>query len=363
MIMASAQQLIGLIKSHAEGDEDRFFDLAMQLAAAEDQKGHKRLADQLRQWAEVSRSPSNSVNRFKPTPLAAPRGDLAGLLSANYPTARLGDVILPSHLEDELTHIVTEARLTERLESKGLRPRRRLLLAGPPGTGKTLTAAALAGELKYPLFTVLLHGLITKFMGETAQKLRLIFDAVRTTRGVYLFDEIDALAAARGNENDVGEARRILNSFLQFLDEDTGPSIVVATTNLPRILDRAILRRFDLVLSYELPASPAIQKAMRRRLAGFETGNIDWSQVAHFSGGLSTADVIAAAEDAARRAVLMNSNSIETSIVLASLERRRSLQGIGEGANAEGISALHPKRNRTSQRLQTKRRRINKKTK
>jgi hypothetical protein len=95
--MASAQQLIGLIKSHAEGDEARFFDLAMQLAAAEAQKGHKRLAEQLRQWAEASRSPSAPINRSRPTPLAAPRGDLAGLLSASYPTTRLGDLILQSH--------------------------------------------------------------------------------------------------------------------------------------------------------------------------------------------------------------------------------------------------------------------------
>ena len=194
--------------------------------------------------------------------------------------------------------------MTERLEAKGLRPRRRLLLAGPPGTGKTLTASALAGELKFPLFTVLLHGLITKFMGETAQKLRMIFDNVRTIRGVYLFDEIDALAAARGTENDVGEARRILNSFLQFLDEDTGPSIVVATTNLPRILDRAILRRFDLVLRYDMPSGPAIEKAMRRRLVGFHATNVNWSVVANCAEGLSTADVVAAGEDAARRAVL-----------------------------------------------------------
>lgn len=129
-----------------------------------------------------------------------------------------------------------------------------MLLSGPPGTGKTFSAQALAGELNFPLFSVQLNGLITKFMGETAQKLRMIFDAVRTTRGVYLFDEIDALAATRSSENDVGEARRILNSFLQYLDEDTGPSLIIATTNLPEILDRAILRRFDLVLPYELPS-------------------------------------------------------------------------------------------------------------
>jgi len=354
--MASAQQLIGLVKSHAEGDEDRFFDLAMQLAAAEEQKGHKRLAEQLRQWAEASRTPASAANRAKPTPLAAPRGDLAALLDASYPTARLGDVILPSHLQDELAHIVIEARMTERLESKGLRPRRRILLAGPPGTGKTLSASALAGELKYPLFAVLLHGLITKFMGETAQKLRLVFNAVRTTRGIYLFDEIDAIAATRGSENDVGEARRILNSFLQFLDEDTGPSIVVATTNLPRILDRAILRRFDLVLSYEMPSKAAIEKAMRRRLGAFDVSNVDWSNVASCAEGLSTADVVAAGEDAARRSVLTNSSLVETVALIASLERRRSLQGIGAGANAEGSSALHSKRPGSGRRVQGKRR-------
>lgn len=344
--MASAQQLIGLVKSHAEGDEERFFDLAMQLAAAEAQKGHVRLAEQLRQWAEASKSPSNRTNLSKPTPLATPRGDLAGLLSASYPTTRLADVILPSEVGDELAHVVAETRMTEQLESKGLRPRRRLLLAGPPGTGKTLSAAALAGELKYPLFAVLLHGLITKFMGETAQKLRTVFDAVRTTRGVYLFDEIDALAATRGAENDVGEARRILNSFLQFLDEDTGPSIVVATTNLPEILDRAILRRFDLVLRYEMPSAPAIEIAMRRRLSGFNIHEVDWPEIANNAGGLSTADVIAAAEDAARRSVLGKLSLIKTSAIIASLERRRTLHGIGAVVNAEGSSSLHNKRSR-----------------
>jgi SpoVK/Ycf46/Vps4 family AAA+-type ATPase len=356
--MASAQQLIGLIKSHAEGDEDRFFDLAMQLAAAEAQKGHKRLAEQLRQWAEAGLAPQAKIRPTKPTPIAAPRGDLVSLLSASYPGARLSDVILPNHLQDELTHICRETRMTERLEAKGLRPRRRLLLAGPPGTGKTLTGAALAGELKFPLFTVLLHGLITKFMGETAQKLRMIFDAVRANRGVYLFDEIDALAATRRAEHDVGEARRILNSFLQFLDEDMGPSIVVATTNLPQILDRAILRRFDLVLSYEMPVGHAIEKAMRRRLAGFDITRVDWSEVSNWAAGLSTADVVAAGEDAARRAVLNNANLIETSAVIASLERRRSLQGIGAGGNAKGSKALLNKRSGKSRSIQSQRRRV-----
>ncbi|MBD3624562.1 MAG: ATP-binding protein [Rhodobacteraceae bacterium] len=345
--MASAQQLIGLIKSHAEGDADRFYDLAMQLSAAEEQKGHTRLAKQLRDWAEAGQSaPAQRTPAI--TPIAAPRGDLAEFLAASYPSERLGDVILPPDIEGELAHLVIETRMREKLEEKGLKPRRRVLFSGPPGTGKTLSASALAGELQYPLFSVMLHGLITKFMGETAQKLKMIFDAIKTTRGVYLFDEIDALAAARGGENDVGEARRVLNSFLQFLDEDTGPSIVIATTNLPGILDRAVLRRFDLVLPYAMPDRSAIRQALERRLIGFTLGRIGWKRVTDRAAGLSTADVVAAAEDAARRAVLNDTDKIATQDLLDALESRRSLQGIGTDDHGTRSSPLSSAQSRTA---------------
>lgn len=360
--MASAQQLIGLVKSHAEGDADRFFDLAMQLSASEEQKGHIRLAEQLRQWAEAGQK-APAPRQPHVTTIAAPRGDLAQFLAASYPTERLLDVILPSRIEDELAHIVVESQMREKLEEKGLKPRRRILLSGPPGTGKTMSASALAGELQFPLFSVMLHGLISKFMGETAQKLKMVFDTVKTTRGVYLFDEIDALAAARGGENDVGEARRVLNSFLQFLDEDTGPSIVVATTNLPGILDRAVLRRFDLVLPYEMPDAASIKQALERRLVGFSTGKMSWKRVADCALGLSTADVVSAAEDAARRAVLTDTDKIATQDLVDALERRRSLQGLGTDDNGTRQTSLSPSRSRNTASVPSKGRRQSKTTK
>jgi SpoVK/Ycf46/Vps4 family AAA+-type ATPase len=329
--MASAQQLIGLLKSHAEGNSARFFDLAMQLAASEEQKGHKTLAEQLRQWAEAGKKPENTQARRGPIPIVAPRGELSDLIRASYPSNKLNDLILPDKLQTQLAAIVNETRLAARLEESGLKPRRHLLLAGPPGTGKTLTASAIAGELKYPLFTVLLHGLISKFMGETAQKLRLIFDAIVNHRGVYLFDEIDALAGSRTSNNDVGEARRVLNSFLQFLDEKGGGSIVVATTNLPQILDHAILRRFDVVLSYELPIGSAIKATFKRRLIGFDVDSVDWKLVISKAKGLSTSDVVLAAEDAARSAVLSGHRKIMTDDLLPAIESRHSLQQIGAG--------------------------------
>lgn len=206
--MANAKQLIGLLKSHVEGNEERFFDLALQLASAEEQKGHTRLAEQLRQWVEAGQTPKSQTPT--PTLIAKPRGELASIIGTAYLETRLNDLILPEAVSSELEQLIVEFRKRDILEKHGLTPRQRVLLAGPPGTGKTMSASALAGELKLPLYSVLLHGLISKFMGETASKLNAIFDAVRTQRGVYLFDEIDALAATRDSDNDVGEARRTI---------------------------------------------------------------------------------------------------------------------------------------------------------
>ena len=325
MLVATAKQLIGLLKSHVEGDEERFFELAVQLASAEEQKGHTRLAEQLRQWAKAG----EALKSMSPIPLAKPRGELATIIGTAYPETRLNDLILPDTTSSELNQLVVEFRKRNMLERHGLLPRQKVLLVGPAGTGKTMSASALAGELKLPLHSVLMHGLISKFMGETASKLHVIFEAIGARRGVYLFDEIDALAAARDSDNDVGEARRTLNSFLQFMDEDACNSLIVATTNLPGILDKAILRRFDLVLIYEVPSSEAIERTMSRRLIGFDLSGVQWSEVAEQARGLSSSDVIQAATDAARRAVLNSKTSMVSADLLRSIGRRKEIQALG----------------------------------
>lgn len=312
------------MKSHAEGDADRFFDLAMQLSVSEEQKGHTRLAEQLRHWAEAGQRVTSTRKPARAL-VGKQLGILAQFLTASYPARGLIEVILPARIEEELSRVIAETRRRQKLEEKGLKPCQRILLFGPPGTGKTMSASALAGELQLPLYSVALHGLITKHVCETAHRLETIFDAVKVRRGVYLFDEVDALAADRTGLNDVGEARRVLSSFLQLLDGDTGPSIIVATTNIPGIFDCAFLRRFDIVLPYELPDAGAIREAIERRLIGFTLSVLDWKQVTDRAGGLSTADVVAAAEDAARRAVLSNNVKIEAPDLIGALGRRRSI--------------------------------------
>jgi SpoVK/Ycf46/Vps4 family AAA+-type ATPase len=233
-------------------------------------------------------------------------------------------MVLDEKLMEQLRRIVYEQRQRARLKDHGLTARRKLLLTGPPGSGKTMTASAMAGELGLPLFSVLLHGILTKFMGEAAAKLRLIFDAMSEMRGVYLFDEIDALGGKREADNDVGEARRILNSFLQFLEQDHSDALIVATTNHEALLDRALFRRFQAILKYQLPSADQTIAAMKMRLQGFEFSDVHWAKVAEEAQGLSQAEIMGAAEDAARTAILDHGPEIHDSDLRAAIAARRS---------------------------------------
>ena len=316
--------MIALLKSHLEGDDKEVLSVAMQAAAHEARLGHASIALQLRNLIDESKRRSASVQK-RPGQLVVlePRGELANLLLVQTPTIRLSDMAMPEVLAERLKRVLLEQRQQKKLREHSLSPRRKLLFVGPPGSGKTMTASALAGELHLPLFTIMLEGLITKFMGETAAKLRLVFDAIRQTPGVYLFDEFDALGAHRSQSNDVGEIRRVLNSFLQLLEKDDSQSIVVAATNHPEMLDRALFRRFDDVIEYLLPDTTLAEEILRRKLAMFQTIDLDWPQVLPEAKGLSHAELVRASEEAAKRAVLGGSTRVTTETLLAALRERK----------------------------------------
>lgn len=322
--MATAEQLKALLESHVEGDDDRFLSIVLQLAAQAARQGHTKLANELRVLIDKARKNELSGAYRSPVPIAQPRGELAGLLSVSYPKVQLKDMVLAADIREHLDRVILEQRQSDKLTARGLRPRRKLLLVGPPGTGKTYSARALAGELHLPLFTVVLDALITKFMGETAAKLRLVFDASLRTRGVYFFDEFDALGGERANPNDVGEARRTLNSFLQFIEQDESESVLVAATNHIALLDRALFRRFDDIIEFSMPDEALAEETLRGRLSSMTPDAFSWKAVIKHAVGLSYADIVRACDDAAKDAVLSDRLEVTTRSVTVALDRRRT---------------------------------------
>jgi hypothetical protein len=326
VFMANANQLKALLRAYGAGDQRQFLSIAEQLAAHESRRGHKHLAEELSRLIGDMKSRAQTIGEPRPiTPIAQPKGELSGLLSVTYPKQRLVDLILPPALHHRLERIIKEQRHASRIRSHGLHPRRKILFVGPPGTGKTLSAAVLAGELSLPLFEVRLERLITKFMGETAAKLRLIFDGIAQSRGVYLFDEFDSIGSHRGLSNDVGEIRRILNSFLQFIDSDSSQSLILAATNHPEILDYALFRRFDDVIRYELPSAAQITQTLQSKLASVPKVWKSWRRLTEEARAMSYAEIVRACEDAVKHMVISNRDALPEEYVVQALNERKAI--------------------------------------
>ncbi|MCC5841857.1 MAG: ATP-binding protein [Opitutales bacterium] len=318
--MATAEQIKTLIRSHFSEESERFFTAALQVAAHEARQGHSALAHEIKSLVDKARQTQKQrLLKFPP--------ELNGLLLTEEPEAHQENLILGAERKERVRRILHEYKQRNTLKEHSLSHRRKILLSGPPGTGKTLTASVLAFELRLPLRTIQVDRLVTKFMGETAAKLRQIFDIIRENPGVYLFDEFDAIGGDRGRDNDVGEMRRVLNSFLQFIEAESSDNLIVAATNNDSLLDKALFRRFDDVIYYALPDAGERQQLMRNLLALFTNKRFPFANAAEEAKGLSHADIDHACRNAMKEAVLSGKKTVELATLKTFLSERNQAYG------------------------------------
>jgi SpoVK/Ycf46/Vps4 family AAA+-type ATPase len=327
----STKHLLALLNSHIDRDEDQFLSIALQVAAQEARQGRTEEAEKLRRLVQKARDQRRSerpAGGQTPIPLARPRGELQGLVESTYPKITLANMVLADEVRARLSRVVRQQQERAKLREYGQAPTTHMLLVGPPGTGKTMTASALAGELRLPLFTVRLESLFSRFFGETAGKLRVLFDQIAQTRGVYLLDEFDALGARRGEPNDVGEIRRVLNSVLAFMEEpNSTDSLVLAATNHVEILDEALARRFHEVIEYTLPDVAAARAIVERRLGKLKLGLKSWSGLESALDGLSQGELVRAADAVVKDAILEGVMRVSSEALCDALQNRQTLKG------------------------------------
>jgi SpoVK/Ycf46/Vps4 family AAA+-type ATPase len=323
--MSNTKHILALLRSRADGDDELFYSIVLQIAASEARQGRRTSAEELRVAVDETRSRS-SRGASVAIPFGRPRGDLESLLDLHNPKLKLDDVVLKPSIQKRLLDLVRQQSRRDWLREHGKAPNRRVLFVGPPGSGKTMTAEALAGELKLPLFVIRLESLITRFMGETASKLRLVFDETLRRRGVYLFDEFDAIGGRRTATNDVAEMRRVLNSFLQLMEQPNATdSLVIGATNHPELLDKALLRRFDVVLAFAAPTDDQIKTLIARSLRPLQSSRLSWKSILLKAQGLSQSEIVRAAEDAVKTAILEERSTIKTADIISRLEERTEM--------------------------------------
>ncbi|MGM2820527.1 AAA family ATPase [Bacillus cereus group sp. Bce001] len=320
--MATAEQIKMLIKSHYEKNEERFNTIVIQLAAYEAKKGHQAFARDLRELLEKSRIKTDNTITFN--------RELQDLIHTDFSENKLINLVVSEEIKSRIKRILLEFWQKDKLKKHGLNNRRKVLLAGQPGTGKTLTASVIAGETNLPLCTILMDKLVTKYMGETSVKLRQIFDFIQNNPAVYLFDEFDTIGSERSLDNDVGEIRRILNSFLQFIEQDNSESIIIAATNNPKLLDQALFRRFDDVIYYTLPDEVQIKRLIENMLGRYKSTNLALNNIVDLAINLSHAEISKACNDAVKEAILFDYNCIDEELMKKMIEERIQANARGD---------------------------------
>jgi AAA+ superfamily predicted ATPase len=318
--MATSEQIKSLIEHYFDEDKERFITSALQIAAHEARLGHLDFANDIRQMVEKAKMP--------PPSFIALDHELSEFVFQAETTYRLQDLIVQKQVKDRINRIIREYINQCKLKKHGLMNRRKLFLIGPPGTGKTMSASIIAGELHLPFFTILMDKVITKFMGETSIKLRKVFEIINKKQGVYLFDEFDAIGVERSHENELGEIRRVLNTFLQMIEQDQSNSIIIAATNSPKILDKALYRRFDDFIEYHLPEEKDIVQLISNKLGTFANQSIDLEKIALSCIGLSQAEIVQACLDTVKEAILDDKDKVNPEMLEARILEKKNIYTI-----------------------------------
>ncbi len=337
--VARADLLRGLFSTWSSGDDPGFLRVAGLLIEDERRKRHTLLAAELESALHDPRRPGTGVLSLRPLPTGR---DDRPLLSLGAPMRTFDELVLQAASGDALRHLAAENQRREILRAHGLRPRQRLLVVGPPGTGKSASAHAIAADLSLPVATASLAGLTSSYLGETARNIDAVVRFAAATPCVLLLDEFDALATERSQSGDHGELRRVVATVLQLLEQDLGDSMVVATSNHPQLLDSAVWRRFDEVISLGPLDKDALGRLISLKLRALPSKVRTGTWAVRLASS-SPADVELACEDAVRLAVLEGVPAVADRHLAQAADRVRSRR---EAMKATGRPSSAPPRKR-----------------
>lgn len=318
--MAQADTLVEMVKAASNGDQQSFRSAAESLIKEERAKGHRLLADRL------AKSLQQPALKFASTRQFAGGGSVVNahkdLVFEISPERPLDSIVLAHKVREQLNELIEEQHRAELLHSHNMRPRHRILLAGPPGNGKTTLAEAIAHELMVPLIVVRYENVIGSYLGETSARLKNLLDYAKTQRCVLFFDEFETLGKERGDTHETGEIKRVVSSLLLQMDELPDYVVIIAASNHPELLDRAVWRRFQIRLELPLPTRAQLTQFIAT-IADRLTVNFGFAPetIAKRLLGLNFAEVEEFCMSVTRRAILRQQTDNARSITLDKLDQ------------------------------------------
>nr|WP_290221734.1 ATP-binding protein [Trichocoleus desertorum] len=341
--MARADLLKKLIRSYQKRDDGAFHEAAEAIIAEERKKHHIVLANELEQMLKngnghLEHKPIQSLTQLGSIPKDIEKG--AALLETKWTNRFLEDLILSQEIRNALERLMREFREWEVLEANGLLPTRRVLFCGPSGCGKTAAAEAIAAELGLPLLYVRFDAVVSSLLGETAANLRRVFDYAQRGQWVMFFDEFDAIGRSRDDPTEHSEIKRVVNSYLQIVDNFSGRSLVIAATNFEQALDPAAWRRFDDVIRFEKPTDEHLQKLVSKRLVPLRFSASQVAEMVKELSGSTYADAERVCLDIRKSCVIQGTRQAKEEDIAEALSRHAYRQAILEKASGNPMPTI-----------------------
>lgn len=305
--MASGEDLLQLFEVFKSQDQEKFTKVAFDIIKQEEKKNHNLLVEKLK---KIIYSPSNNIytnstNHSSIGKIPQDKDNGLNLLNLKLPNNNIQDVILKKNTKEKIDNIILENKKKDLLNSYGLTPKKKILFCGPPGCGKTLTVETISTLLDIPILYTKFDAVVSSYLGETATNLSKIFNYAENGRWLIFFDEFDAIGKSRDNTDEHGELKRVVNTFLQLMDNFQSDSLIFAATNYEKLIDNALWRRFDEVVYFGLPSKTEIKRFLKSKFKQFKC-EVDFNDFLNELVGLSFADIDRICIDSIKRSVLQN---------------------------------------------------------
>ncbi len=192
------------------------------------------------------------------------------LIISNKEQISLDNVFLDETSREQCIQLIKEHTYINELLRYNLPVNNKILLQGSSGCGKTMTAKAIANALGKNILILNLSNVVCSRIGETSQNIKMIFDKAGREKAVLFLDEFDQIGKARGNDDkDVGEMRRLVNTIIQLIDYYPEDALLICATNHSEIIDTALLRRFQLIINYQMPDKKILNTYYNKLLTSF----------------------------------------------------------------------------------------------
>jgi SpoVK/Ycf46/Vps4 family AAA+-type ATPase len=317
-----------IVRAAVSRDDAALVGAVRQLAQSEAKQGHTRTAADLEAIVSNGNARALELRPAEALPMPLPKSRMEGtsLVQVMEPRRSLSDIFLDEDTYAAVSRFLLEYSNQTLFAAHGVTHKRKLLFFGPPGNGKTLCAEVIARELGLPLCYVRLDSIIASYLGETAANLRRVFDYGNTHNAVLFFDEFDAIGKTRDDGLDVGELKRVVNSFLQMLDGYAGEGPLIAATNYEQLLDYGLWRRFDDIVFFPKAASSQLEKYFDYRFQALQLGDITASAASALCDGCSFSDAERIAGEAVKTMVLDGRQQLSLADFEAAANRFRSFQ-------------------------------------